>query len=55
MLELIVEHQAGMPVLRKPLNHYALTRLIDEIIGAQPLRQAATAPDLAERFELTAG
>jgi acid phosphatase len=42
-------------VLRKPLNHYALTRLIDEIIGARPLRQAATAPSLAERFELTAG
>ncbi len=42
-------------VLRKPLNHYALTRLIDEIIGAQPLRKAATAPSLAERFELTAG
>ena len=40
-------------VVRKAVNHYALTRLIDEIIGAQPLRQAATAPSLARLFGLT--
>jgi phosphatidylinositol-3-phosphatase len=40
-------------VLKKAVNHYALTRLIDEIIGARPLRQAATAPSLARLFGLT--
>ncbi len=39
-------------VVRAPLNQYALTRLIDEIIGAPPLRQAARAPDIAPLFGL---
>ena len=39
-------------VIRQPLDHYALTRLIDQIIGAPPLRQAAGAPDLARRLGL---
>jgi acid phosphatase len=39
-------------VTRQPLDHYALTRLIDQIIGAPPLRQAAGAPDLARRLGL---
>jgi acid phosphatase len=42
-------------VIRKPVNHYALTRLIDKIIGAPPLRQAATAPSLTWRFGLRVG
>ena len=42
-------------VVRQPLDHYALTRLIDEIIGAPPLRQAAGAPDLARRLRLSSG
>jgi hypothetical protein len=37
---------------RQPLDHYALTRLIDRVIGAPPLRQAAGAPDLARRLGL---
>jgi hypothetical protein len=28
-------------------NHYALTRLIDKVIGAQPLRQASGAANIA--------
>src|SRR5262252_1867065 len=40
-------------VTRQPLDHYALTRLIDQVIGAPPLRQAAGAPDLARRLGLT--
>jgi acid phosphatase len=40
-------------VTGQPLDHYALTRLIDQIIGAPPLRQAAGAPDLARRLGLT--
>jgi acid phosphatase len=39
-------------VTRQPLDHYALTRLIDQIIGAPPLREAAGAPDLAQRLGL---
>jgi phosphatidylinositol-3-phosphatase len=39
-------------VTRQPLDHYALTRLIDQVIGAPPLRQAAGAPDLARRLGL---
>jgi hypothetical protein len=31
----------------RPANHYALTRLIDEVAGTPSLRQAAGAPDLA--------
>jgi phosphatidylinositol-3-phosphatase len=42
-------------VVRQPLDHYALTRLIDQIIGAPPLRQAAGAPGLARRLGLTVG
>jgi acid phosphatase len=42
-------------VVRQPLDHYALTRLIDQIIGAPPLRQAAGAPDLARRLGLNSG
>jgi acid phosphatase len=37
-------------VISKPVNHYALTRLIDKIIGAPPLRQAADAPNIAQRL-----
>ena len=39
-------------VMGQPADHYALTRLIDEIIGARPLRQAAGAPDVARRLGL---
>ena len=35
-----------------PANQYALTRLIDDLIGAPPLRQASTAADVAPRFGL---
>jgi phosphatidylinositol-3-phosphatase len=42
-------------VIHQPLDHYALTRLIDAIIGAPPLRQAAAAPDLAHQLRLMAG
>lgn len=39
-------------VVRKPLNHYALTRLVDEIIGTRPLRHAGGAADVAAPFGL---
>jgi hypothetical protein len=39
-------------IIHQPLGHYALTRLIDTIIGAPPLRQAASAANLAQDFGL---
>jgi phosphatidylinositol-3-phosphatase len=42
-------------VTRQPFDHYALTRLIDQVIGAPPLRHAAGAPDLAQRLGLKVG
>ena len=38
--------------MSKPVNHYALTRLLDEVIGVPPLRHAAEAADLAPLFGL---
>jgi acid phosphatase len=35
-----------------PVNHYALTRLLDRFIGAPPLRQASGAADVASLFGL---
>jgi acid phosphatase len=35
-----------------PLTHYSLSRLCSEVVQAAPLRQAATAPDLADAFHL---
>jgi acid phosphatase len=40
-------------VVRRPLNHYSLTGLIDQIIGAAPLRHAAGAPSIAPLFGLS--
>jgi hypothetical protein len=42
-------------VVHRPLDHYALTRLIDAVIGAPPLRRAAGAPDLAQQLGLKVG
>lgn len=40
-------------VMGQPADHHALTRLIDHVIGARPLRQAAGAPDVARQLGLT--
>jgi acid phosphatase len=37
--------------ISRAANHYALTRLIDKVIGAPPLRQAARAADVAPALE----
>jgi acid phosphatase len=39
-------------VMTQPADHYSLTRLIDEVIGARPLRQAASAPSVARQLGL---
>jgi hypothetical protein len=48
---LITPGATGVTV-RMPLNQYALTRLIDEVIGAPPLRNAAAAATVAPLFGL---
>ena len=35
-----------------PLNHYSLSRLYSEVVGAPALRRAANAPDMAAAFGL---
>jgi acid phosphatase len=42
-------------VIHQPLDHYTLTRLIDTLISAPPLRRAAGAPNLAQQLGLKAG
>jgi acid phosphatase len=39
-------------VVSTPLTHYSLSRLCSQVVGAAPLRRAATAPDLAAAFDL---
>jgi len=39
-------------VVGTPLTHYSLTRYIDEVLGVDPLREAAHAPDLKAAFGL---
>ncbi len=39
-------------VIGRALNQYALTRLLDEVVGVPPLRKAAGAPDLAPTLGL---
>jgi acid phosphatase len=48
----ILEPSVSHRVIRQPLNHFALTRLIDEIVGVPPLREAARAPDLVPMLGL---
>ena len=42
-------------VVSTPLTPYSLTRLYADVVGAPPLRNAASAPDLAEAFGLDVG
>ncbi len=42
-------------VVDVPLDHYALTRLYDEVLGAPLLRNAESAPSMADAFGLTVG
>jgi acid phosphatase len=39
-------------VVRQALNHFALTRLIDEVVGVPPLGDASHAADLAPMLGL---
>jgi hypothetical protein len=44
---LIAPRLSGVKI-SEPANQYALTRLIDDVIGAPPLRQAGKAVNVAQ-------
>ncbi|MDQ1691780.1 MAG: phosphatidylinositol-3-phosphatase, partial [Pseudonocardiales bacterium] len=51
----VVLHQSldgGHTVVTTALTHYSLTRLYDQVLGADPLRNAANAPDMKAAFNL---
>jgi acid phosphatase len=48
----LIAHGVSGAVMRQPADHYVLTRLIDEVIGAQPLRNAASAPGVSRPLGL---
>ncbi|MDX6227998.1 MAG: phosphatidylinositol-3-phosphatase [Frankiales bacterium] len=52
VLTVVITPGLAHRVVETALNHYSLTRLYDEVVGAPPLRDAATAPSLAQAFGL---
>ena len=42
-------------VVSQPLNHYSLSRLYSQVVGADGLREARNAPDMAAAFRLPVG
>jgi acid phosphatase len=52
VLTVVIAPGVSHRVVGTPLTHYSLTRLYDEVIGAAPLREAATAASLAQAFGL---
>ena len=52
VLTVVIHPSQSGHVVNTPLTHYSLARLYDEVLGVPPLRQAATAPDMARAFGL---
>lgn len=48
----VIDPRLSHVVVRRPANHYALTRWLDENAGVRLLRNAASAPDLRRAFGL---
>jgi acid phosphatase len=55
VLTTLVTPQLHRAVVRSPLDHYSLSRLYSEVLGAPPLRRAATAASVATAFRLSVG
>jgi len=55
ILTTLVNPQLRHVVVDSPLNHYSLSRLYSEVLGAPPLRQAGPAPSMATAFGLSVG
>ena len=54
VLTTVVNPRLSGVVVDQPLTHYALTGLYDEVLGAPPIGQAASAPSMLTAFGLTA-
>jgi acid phosphatase len=52
VLTSVLDRRLSGVVVDTPLNHYSLTRYIDEVLGVSPLRDATDAPDMKAAFHL---
>ncbi len=52
VLTVVISRDLRGVVSATPFNHFSLTRLAAELVGRTPLRNGATAPDLAAAFGL---
>ena len=55
VLTTLVNPQLRHVVVRRPLDHYSLSRLYSEVLGATPLRRARSAPSMVRAFGLLVG
>lgn len=55
VLTTLVNPQLRHVVVDSPLNHYSLSRLYSEVLGATPLRQAGPAASMVTAFGLNVG
>ena len=53
VLTVVASRYQSHRVVSTPLNHYSLTRFIDDVAGVRYLRNAATAPSLTDAFGIT--
>lgn len=52
VLTVVIHPSQSGRVVTSRLNHYSLSRLASEVVGAQPLREAKTAPSMSGAFGL---
>jgi phosphatidylinositol-3-phosphatase len=52
VLTVVMHPSLDSTVVSTPLTHYSLTALLDDVIGAAPRNNAATAPDMRGAFQL---
>jgi len=55
VLTVVASKHQPQRVVTTPLNHYSLTRFVDDVLGTAYLRKAATAPSLTAAFGVTTG
>ena len=55
VLTTLLSPQLHGTVVTSPLDHYSLSRLYSEVLGAPPLRKAASAPSIVTAFNLGLG
>lgn len=55
VLTLVVHPSVRHVAVSTPLSHLSLSRLYSEVLGVPPLREAASAPSMAEAFGLRLG